>query len=140
MSPAKKSIEERFHKKYHKLTSDKYWLWTASMSCGYGRIRHNGKFDLAHRVSWKLYRGPIPEGMQVCHKCDVPACVNPDHLFLGTQKDNMQDASEKGRLKTKRKKEWAEKKIMELFNRVCDKHESVGWDMLGYDSDMEARQ
>lgn len=133
--PAKKPIEERFHKKYHKLTPDKCWLWTAHISeGGYGRILHNGKFALAHRVSWEIHNGPIPDDMQVCHKCDVPACVNPNHLFLGTQKDNMRDASEKGRLKTKATKDRAEEKIMELFGRARNKHESIGWDMLGYDT------
>jgi HNH endonuclease len=55
-------------------------------------------FAVASRFVWELFNGPIPAGLYVCHKCDVPACVNPDHLFLGTQSDNIQDASQKGRL------------------------------------------
>ena len=130
--PTKRPIEERFREKYIKLSKDKCWLWTACTFRGYGRIRDGGKFALAHRVSWEIHKGPIPEGMGVCHKCDVPGCVNPDHLFLGTQKDNMSDAREKGRLGgVHGKKELAEKKIMELFDRARNKRESVGWDMLG---------
>jgi HNH endonuclease len=64
---------------------------------GYGVIgRHTGN-KLAHRVSYELHIGPIPEGMLVCHHCDNPPCINPKHLFLGTQKDNMGDCSSKGR-------------------------------------------
>jgi hypothetical protein len=61
---------------------------------GYGK---DGK-TYAHRDAWELANGPIPAGMVICHSCDNPLCVNPDHLFLGTQKENMQDAGAKGRL------------------------------------------
>lgn len=64
---------------------------------GYGRIRVDGKSWLAHRFSWVLANGPIPEGMYVCHRCDNPPCINPEHLFLGTQTDNMRDMAAKGR-------------------------------------------
>ena len=76
------------------------WMWTGGSmtNSGDGRVMHNGKRDGAHRVSWELAHGPIPPGMWVLHHCDVPGCVNPAHHFLGTQTENMADASKKGRL------------------------------------------
>lgn len=75
------------------------WLWTAATTnYGYGHIRLKGTEDVsAHRVSWMLAYGSIPEGMHVLHRCDVPACVRPTHLFLGTHADNMADMTAKGR-------------------------------------------
>lgn len=63
----------------------------------YGHIEYRRKTYLTHRVSWILERGPIPDGMLVCHKCDNPLCINIEHLFLGTYKDNTQDMLKKGR-------------------------------------------
>lgn len=101
-----KPIAERLWAKVQK--TDACWLWTGARiksnsrlsPYGYGTIclgtRPNGK-GLAHRVAWTLVVGPIPKGLLVLHKCDNPPCVNPDHLFLGTQKDNVEDCAKKGR-------------------------------------------
>ncbi len=72
------------------------WLG-ACVSHGYGIVRNGGKNWLAHRLAWSLRNGAIPDGMHVLHRCDCPWCVNVDHLFLGSRKDNMQDMKKKGR-------------------------------------------
>jgi hypothetical protein len=74
------------------------WEWQASVNnIGYGFIRDEGKMRTAHRVSYEQHIGPIPLGKQVLHTCDNPKCVNPNHLWIGTIKDNMQDKVKKGR-------------------------------------------
>lgn len=67
---------------------------------GHGEISYKGKRFRAHRLSYMVNIGPIPEGMVVCHKCDNPPCINPDHLFIGSQADNLKDARQKGRMAT----------------------------------------
>ena len=92
---------DRFWAKVEKKDKDSCWEWTAYRDKdGYGQLGFIGKSPWkAHRISWFLHSGEIPAGMLICHHCDNPGCVNPNHLFLGTQTDNLQDASKKGRVK-----------------------------------------
>jgi hypothetical protein len=95
-----KTTVDRFWEKVQK--TETCWLWTGSKRYkGYGAIgyRVNGKNvnDRAHRFSYRLHIGPIPTGLFVLHTCDTPACVNPEHLFLGTNEDNVHDMMAKGK-------------------------------------------
>jgi len=95
--------EDRFWEKVNKTRG--CWLWTAccqgdtkSKAGGYGSFRVQGKNVTAHRYSWILHNGPVPDGLHVLHDCDVRTCVNPRHLYLGTHQDNMRDRTERQRL------------------------------------------
>ncbi len=94
-----KTIEERFWEKVDKRGSDECWLWTASSSQGYGRLWNGKRPEGAHRISFRIHGGEIPDGQHVLHRCDNPPCVNPAHLFVGTSADNMADKVAKGRLR-----------------------------------------
>jgi hypothetical protein len=90
---------ERFWSKVDKRGPDECWPWLASVNAsGYGRLTAGRGVNLkAHRVSYTLEKGPIPDGMNVLHHCDNPPCCNPGHLFAGTHKDNTQDMLSKDR-------------------------------------------
>lgn len=89
---------ERFWLKVDK--TDTYWLWTAAMtSAGYGNfVPRKGTWSTAHKFSYRLHFGEIPDGLYVLHTCDVRICVNPDHLSLGTHQNNMDDMAARDRV------------------------------------------
>lgn len=91
---------QRFWSKVDKSTPSQCWLWTASTAGkGYGQIKLPGtrRQVYAHRLSYEMHKGVVPDGLMVLHTCDTPRCVNPEHLFLGTGLDNLQDMARKGR-------------------------------------------
>lgn len=97
------TLKERFDKKYEIVPESGCWIWTgaslgSNAKFNYGRMKVNKVQKLAHRVSYELHKGEIGGvDVCVCHTCDVPECVNPDHLFLGTRFDNNKDMTDKGR-------------------------------------------
>ncbi len=101
MKPGKKPIpiSVRFWKRVKKTSG--CWLWLGTgVPAGYGHMKDANRRNVyVHRVSWEIHFGPIPDGLFVLHDCDNPSCVRPDHLFLGTNADNMKDCSRKGRTK-----------------------------------------
>ena len=89
-------VLDRFRNKYE--VYGDCWIWVAARTeKGYGRYFHNGRLERAHRASWMIHVGEIPDGMQVLHDCDNPACVKPEHLWLGTNRQNMDDKIAKDR-------------------------------------------
>jgi hypothetical protein len=90
--------KERFESKVMPEPNTGCWIWTGCLfDNGYGVFRIGGKNKKAHRFSYELSKGVIPDGLVVCHRCDNKMCVNPDHLFLGTMQDNVTDMVTKGR-------------------------------------------
>jgi len=97
LKPHRVTPIERFHDAVHFEQNTGCWLWAGPTSGKYGCICVGGKGQYAHRYSYTIHKGRIPPGICICHRCDTPLCVNPDHLFKGTQSDNILDAVRKGR-------------------------------------------
>jgi len=94
-SRAEKTVDERFEEKVERIPVAGCWIWTGALNNkGYG----NFCGGYAHRWSYQRFVGEIPDGLNVLHRCDTPSCVNPAHLRLGSQLDNMRDAKSKGRI------------------------------------------
>jgi hypothetical protein len=102
------SIQRKHHSRHSMTLSERImarvevvgecWLWRGyTLSTGYGQITYKGRKVLLHRAMYEVANGPIPPGLDVCHSCDNPPCVRPEHLWLGTAKDNVRDCIEKGR-------------------------------------------
>lgn len=115
---------ERFHKKYV-VEQNGCWIWQSGSrgraeTRQYGRHWANGKSINAHRFSYLIHIGQIPDGIYVCHKCDNPLCVNPNHLFLGTHQDNMKDMTQKNRAYKGRgeEKHWLSKLTNNQANEI----------------------
>lgn len=110
-STQNRPISERFWNKVERNEANTCWLWTGGTGRnGYGVFTTGTKRDgsirhhVASRFSWELHHGPIPDGLYVCHSCDNPTCVNPAHLWLGTQQDNIMDMRQKGRARDQKPK------------------------------------
>lgn len=98
-------------------TQGECWEWTAAKKPkGYGNVRINKKYLLAHRVAWELANFPIPDGFMVCHSCDNPSCCNPGHLFLGNARSNFTDMVRKGRAELRKNKAIGERNVNSKLN------------------------
>jgi len=91
------NVREKILKNIEKTEKD-CWLYKKSTSGEYSKLRWEGKWHSAHRISYEAFVGPIPKSKWVCHKCDIPKCVNPVHLFIGSASDNRKDAVKKKRI------------------------------------------
>jgi len=114
-----KKFEERFWSKVKRIPFHECWEWLGATRGGYGRLCRNRQWFSAHRISYELTKGMIPKGMCVCHSCDNPGCVRPDHLFLGTHVENMKDMVKKGRASKRKgsshpRSKLTENKIVEI--------------------------
>ena len=110
--------KERIENKVERIPEGGCWVWMGTTTVrGYGQLIKDTKKLSAHRASYEAFVGPIPKGMNVCHTCDNVSCVNPNHLFLGTQKQNLQDMARKGR-STRGEKSPSAKLTEEQVNQI----------------------
>lgn len=119
-------------------TSGECWLWTGYLvgSDLRGHLKVMGLYDYAHRISYKIFKGPIPAGMKVCHTCDTPRCCRPKHLFLGTNSDNMQDSLKKGRHPTLGENHYATNLTEECVKDIRNRFKKVGSAQLSKEYDI----
>lgn len=129
---ARHTYRARFWKRANPGPANECWLWLGNTTgTGYGQLSIDGYPKLAHRLSWEMHNGPIPDGLWVLHKCDNHGCVNPNHLFLGTPQDNTQDMIKKGRrarinVKLTEDKVVAIRQRVERGERRCDLAQEFG--------------
>lgn len=120
-----------FVENYDEGSDDECWPWKGKRAKGrhggYGLISYNGKPVRAHRLSYELFVGPIPDGMCVCHQCDNPPCVNPAHLFLGTHADNTADMMRKGRWRGPNDKRVGDGELSETSTVFAQKMRELGF-------------
>lgn len=117
-------VVDRFWKYVKKTKS--CWIWTSkNQASGYGRLKIKGKHISVHRFSYELHKGKIPVGLFVCHSCDNRLCVNPDHLWLGTNTDNIRDMEKKGRSKHPNKENhWKSKFSISDIKKIREKYKT----------------
>lgn len=98
------------------------WIWQGSLAGNYGKVRWQMQTLSAHRASYIAYKGEVPHGLHVCHTCDNPICTNPDHLWIGTAKENIQDAKRKNRLADQRGRKASKETLLKLkFRKRSDR-------------------